>query len=70
MRNIYRLSQPSHQNFAYRQTLSFDGYIYGETVKDLQLGTPEYRWTKIARTNFWVPSAYICGNAPNSRPMS
>ncbi|MBW4496412.1 MAG: CHAP domain-containing protein [Oscillatoria princeps RMCB-10] len=69
LRNSPRLSDRSNQNVAYRQTLSFDGWTYGETVNDLQLGTPDARWYKLAGTNFWVPSAYIYGNAPNSRPM-
>ncbi|HAX78219.1 MAG TPA: amidase [Cyanobacteria bacterium UBA11372] len=68
-RNSPRLADRSNQTAAYRTTLSFDGWIYGETVTDLQLGTPDARWFRIAGTSFWVPSAYIYGNPPNSRPM-
>jgi surface antigen len=69
LRNSPRLADRSNQNVAYRQTLSFDGWTYGETVNDLQLGTPDARWFHLAGTNFWVPSAYINGNPPNSKPM-
>jgi surface antigen len=69
LRNSPRLADRSNQNVAYRQTLSFDGWTYGETVNDLQLGTPDARWYKVAGQNLWVPSAYVYGNAPNSRPM-
>lgn len=69
LRNSPRLADRSNQVVAYRQTLSFDGWTYGETVNDLQLGTPDARWYRIAGTNYWVPSAYVYGNAPNSRPM-
>jgi surface antigen len=69
LRNSPRLADRSNQTVAYRQTLSFDGWMYGETVTDLALGTPDARWFRIAGTSFWVPSAYINGNPPNSRPM-
>lgn len=69
LRNSPRLADRSNQAVGYRQTLSFDGWAYGETVADLQLGTPDARWYKLAGQNLWVPSAYVNGNAPNSRPM-
>ncbi len=69
LRNSPHLADRSNQNVGYRQTLSFDGWEYSETVTDLQLGTPDARWFHIAGTNFWVPSAYIYGNPPNSKPM-
>ena len=69
LRNSPHLSDRSSQNVAYRQTLSFDAWTYGDTVTDLQLGTPDARWYKLAGQNYWVPSAYISGNAPNSKPM-
>lgn len=69
LRNSARLGDRSNQMVGFRQNLNFDGWAYGEVVNDLQLGTPDARWYKIAGTNFWVPSAYVNGNAPNSRPM-
>jgi surface antigen len=69
LRNSPRLGDRSNQMVGFRQNLNFDGWTYGEVVNDLQLGTPDARWYKIAGTNFWVPSAYVNGNAPNSRPM-
>lgn len=69
LRNSPRLGDRSNQAVGFRQNLNFDGWAYGETVNDLQLGSPDARWYKIAGTNFWVPSAYVNGNAPNSRPM-
>lgn len=69
LRNSARLGDRSNQTVGFRQNLNFDGWAYGEVVNDLQLGTPDARWYKIAGTNFWVPSAYVNGNAPNSRPM-
>ncbi|WP_293350193.1 MULTISPECIES: CHAP domain-containing protein [unclassified Microcoleus] len=69
LRNSPRLGDRSNQMVRFRQNLNFDGWTYGEVVNDLQLGTPDARWYKIAGTNFWVPSAYVNGNAPNSRPM-
>jgi surface antigen len=69
LRNSPRLGDRSNQGVRFRQNLNFDGWTYGETVNDLQLGNPDARWYKIAGTNLWVPSAYVNGNAPNSRPM-
>jgi len=69
LRNSPHLADRSNQNVAYRQTLAFDGWTYSDVVNDLQLGTPDARWYKIAGQNLWVPSAYVNGNAPNSRPM-
>ncbi|MEG3845039.1 CHAP domain-containing protein [Microcoleus sp. herbarium14] len=69
LRNSPRLGDRSNQGVGFRQNLNFDGWAYGEAVNDLQLGSPDARWYKIAGTNFWVPSAYVNGNAPNSRPM-
>lgn len=69
LRNSPRLGDRSNQMVRFRQNLNFDGWTYGEVVNDLQVGTPDARWYKIAGTNFWVPSAYVNGNAPNSRPM-
>ncbi len=69
LRNSPRLGDRSNQMVGFRQNLNFDGWTYGEVVNDLQVGTPDARWYKIAGTNFWVPSAYVNGNAPNSRPM-
>lgn len=69
LRTGTQLSARSNQTVSARQRLSFDGWTYGETVNDLSLGTPDARWYRIAGTTNWVPSAYINGNAPNSRPM-
>lgn len=68
LRNSPRLADRSNQNVAYRQTLSFDGWTYGDKAIDLRLQTEDFRWFRVAGTNFWVPSAYIYGNPPNSRP--
>ncbi len=49
--------------------LTFDGYIYGDKVTDLWLGTPDYRWYKIKGKDMWVASAVVIGNAPGSKPL-
>jgi pimeloyl-ACP methyl ester carboxylesterase len=69
LRNSTRFSDRSSSNEPYNKRLEFDGWTYGETVTDLWLGTPDARWFKVKGTNFWVPSAYIYGNPPNSSPM-
>jgi len=69
LRNSTRFSDRSPNNEPYNKRLEFDGWTYGETVTDLWLGTPDARWFKVKGTNFWVPSAYIYGNPPNSSPM-
>jgi hypothetical protein len=69
LRNSTRFSDRSPSNEPYNKRLEFDGWTYGETVTDLWLGTPDARWFKVKGTNFWVPSAYIYGNPPNSSPM-
>ncbi|MEW6492094.1 MAG: S8 family serine peptidase [Cyanobacteriota bacterium] len=69
LRNSTRFSDRSPSNEPYNKRLEFDGWTYGETVTDLWLGTPDARWFKVKGKNFWVPSAYIYGNPPNSSPM-
>jgi CHAP domain len=48
------------------QTYNFDGYIYGEMVRDRWTNQPDYRWYKLAGQNAYVASAAIQGNAPGS----
>lgn len=48
------------------QTSNFDGYIYGEMVRDRWTNQPDYRWYKLAGQNAYVASAAIQGNAPGS----
>jgi pimeloyl-ACP methyl ester carboxylesterase len=69
LRNSPRFTDRSPQNEPNGKRLEFDAWTYGETVTDLWLGTPDARWFKVKGTNFWVPSAYIYGNPPNSSPM-
>jgi cell wall-associated NlpC family hydrolase len=49
--------------------LTFEGYTYGTKVTDIWLGTPDYRWYKIAGKDWWVSSAVVMGNAPGSSPV-
>jgi murein DD-endopeptidase MepM/ murein hydrolase activator NlpD len=51
------------------QTYNFDGYIYGEMVRDRWTNQPDYRWYKLAGQNAYVASAAIQGNAPGSTAL-
>jgi len=55
--------------YPYQTTLEFDAWTYGETITDVQLGTPDARWYRIKGTNNWVSSAVVYGNAPGSSPL-
>jgi len=55
------------------QSVSFNGWTYGDVVTDIWLGTPDARWfrlsNKVNGQDGWVSSAVIYGNPPNSTPM-
>ncbi len=70
LRNSQRLSDRSNITEAYNKRLEFDDWKYGETVNDIWTGEADARWYKIKGTNYWVPSAYINGNAPGSFPIN
>ncbi len=69
LRYSRQFSDRSPFNEPYGKTLQFDAWAYGEVGTDMWLGTPDARWFKIKGRNLWVPSAWIYGNPPNSRPM-
>ena len=56
-------------SYPYQSTIQFNGWTYGERINDLQLGTPDERWYRIAGTNNWIASAIVNGNAPGSTPL-
>jgi len=45
--------------YPYQATIQFDGWTYGERINDIQLGTPDERWYRIAGTNNWIASAIV-----------
>jgi murein DD-endopeptidase MepM/ murein hydrolase activator NlpD len=51
------------------QSYNFDGYIYGEMVRDRWTNQPDYRWYKLAGQNAYVSSAAINGNASGSTAL-
>ena len=51
------------------QTYNFDGYIYGEMIRDRWTNQPDYRWYKLAGQNAYVASAAIIGNAQGSSAL-
>ena len=51
------------------QTYNFDGYIYGEMIRDRWTNQPDYRWYKLAGQNAYVASAAISGNAQGSSAL-
>jgi murein DD-endopeptidase MepM/ murein hydrolase activator NlpD len=51
------------------QTYNFDGYTFGEMVRDRWTNQPDYRWYKLAGQNAYATSAAINGNAPGSTPL-
>lgn len=51
------------------QSYNFDGYVYGEMVRDRWTNQPDYRWYKLGGQNAYVASAAINGNAPGSTPF-
>jgi murein DD-endopeptidase MepM/ murein hydrolase activator NlpD len=51
------------------QSYNFDGYTFGEMVRDRWTNQPDYRWYKIAGQNTYASSAAINGNAPGSTPL-
>jgi murein DD-endopeptidase MepM/ murein hydrolase activator NlpD len=51
------------------QTHNFDGYTFGEMVRDRWTNQPDYRWYKLAGRNAYVASAAIQGNAPGSTAL-
>jgi len=55
--------------YPYQATIQFDGWTYGERINDIQLGTPDERWYRIAGTNNWIASAIVFGNASGSTPL-
>ncbi len=69
LRTDTNLDARGFESVEYQQRLSFDAWAYGETVTDLSLGTPDARWYRLQGTDYWVPSAYVDGNAPGSRPL-
>jgi hypothetical protein len=69
LRNSQHLSDRSNINEPYNKQLEFDDWKYGESVNDAWTGQSDSRWYKIKGTNYWVPSAYIAGNAPGSSPL-
>ncbi|MBD1903890.1 hypothetical protein NDI44_28575 [Trichocoleus sp. DQ-A3] len=55
---------------SYRESVTFDSWIYGERITDVQLGTPDEWWYRIVgTTKKWIPSALIFGNTPGSTPL-
>jgi murein DD-endopeptidase MepM/ murein hydrolase activator NlpD len=51
------------------QTYNFDGYTFGEMVRDRWTNQPDSRWYKLAGRNAYVASAAINGNAPGSTAL-
>jgi surface antigen len=51
------------------QTYNFDGYTFGEMVRDRWTNQPDYRWYKLVGQNAYVASAAIQGNAPGSTAL-
>jgi hypothetical protein len=68
LRTDTNLFSESDQTVNYQQRLSLDAWAYGDAVEDLQTGQPDARWYRIKGTTYWVPSAYVNGNAPGSSP--
>lgn len=62
LRNSPSLSDRSGENVAPRQMLDFDAWTTGDTVTDLDTGSPDSRWFRLSGTNKWVPSGWIYGN--------
>jgi hypothetical protein len=62
LRNSPSLSDRSGENVAPRQMLNFDAWTTGDTVTDLDTGSPDSRWFRLSGTNKWVPSGWIYGN--------
>ncbi len=58
-------------NFAVRtgDTLSFDGWTYGEQLNDLTTGKPDALWYRFRYNGgtYWIPSAWT-GGYPGSKP--
>jgi subtilisin family serine protease/surface antigen len=69
LRYSQSFSDRSPWNEPHGKRLEFDAWTYGETGTDMWLGTPDARWFKIKGRDLWVPSCWIYGNPPNSRPM-
>jgi murein DD-endopeptidase MepM/ murein hydrolase activator NlpD len=51
------------------QSYNFDGYTFGEMVRDRWTNQPDYRWYKLAGQNGYATSAAINGNAPGSTAL-
>jgi CHAP domain len=62
LRNSPSLNDRSGENVAYQQNLDFDAWTTGDTVNDLQTGSPDSRWFRVSGTDRWVPSGWIYGN--------
>ncbi|MEG3934307.1 S8 family serine peptidase [Microcoleus sp. T3_B1] len=67
LRNSPHTNDKNGEAIPYGTSLNFDAWTYGDTVVDYKLGTPNNSWFRIAKTNYWVPSAYISGT-PNGLP--
>jgi hypothetical protein len=51
------------------ERLNFDGWTYGERVRDEASGQLDARWYRLSGQNLWVASAVVNGNAPGSTPL-
>lgn len=64
-----KLNSCTSEQEPYNKTLNFDGWAYGETVKDIWTGDPDALWYKLSGQNRWVPSARINGYPPDKPPL-
>jgi murein DD-endopeptidase MepM/ murein hydrolase activator NlpD len=64
------LQYPVTRNVAKNSILYFSGWTYGQALPDQFLASRplDARWYRLSGTNEFMPSAYVLGNAPGSRP--
>ncbi|MEG3926265.1 MULTISPECIES: S8 family serine peptidase [unclassified Microcoleus] len=69
LRNSPNTSDRSNFVVKTGDTLSFDGWTYGEQLSDLTTGKPDALWYRFRYNGgtYWVPSAWT-GGYPGSRP--
>jgi len=71
LRNSTNLNDKSTVTVAYKQTVNFDAWTYGEAVPDLTTKKPDALWfrTNVNGKSYWVPSAYTNGYPPEKPPL-
>ena len=69
LRNSPKHSDKSGLAEPYKKTLTFDGWMYGESVTDIWTGQSDALWYRywLDGKAYWVPSAYINGY-PSPKP--